>query len=780
MAIEKLTPDDFEFFTLVTNPERTFTSSSTGVTGVVNVFPRRSTIEKEVQPLSLFSESFYRDNNLDDIRRLAVNSTSSNINAQINGYLNAVNNQQASVRKQQTQEVIRFKPSFRFSSNTLKKNIVLKTLMPYYRSVYPRAQFNYSNYHCLNFFTSSQVPTDSAILYPNSASITSFVSQSAYEISGAFSFDFWVKPKYTQDIATNEYKAGAILHLTNSYALSLHTGSHRDINGFPSGYRLALALSSSANTPPSQLNPTVSDPYVFWTADNAIDRNSWSHITFRWGGTNYNFGSGSVVVNGGISSRFTLTESLLVGRRDPGAGDPSVLVVGNYYEGENEGVDALDRFFAADTAEREGLLELNGVSSVFAPTTSSFTHPLNAEIHDIKLYNKYLTLNEIGEISASGPQNLNNLKFYLPPFFTYESPFRKFVGNFGGILVTPFFERNGSTNTPFAARMAFGAGGHYINLENYVRDFATGLFPRLWNLTGSAHEPASSTVLSANDFLYGTGSIRRRLYTILPCDNGKFLPNFNLLNKLSGSRFKDELGATELGIINLNNLITGNLTSDGIVTSGTLLDDLLGPQPDQNIGAEPANSLAVLHRTKDRSSNQIVFFDVSNLYYGNRIKPGTLTLSNTALSYSGGKIGMTIKDDGQGNLYRADVTGSHATWSSIGNVFYDEGVALIKHPQLFFFGENSYQVNFKGEQGIHVTTINAFARAMHETTSSNPSFRPFTPSEDLANITDDKAVWINEVLIHDDNLNVIARSRLAQPILKRSSDKFLFKIKLDY
>jgi len=405
------------------------------------------------------------------------------------------------------------------------------------------------------------------------------------------------------------------------------------------------------------------------------------------------------------------------------------------------------------------------------------------------LYDKYLTTTEIDQLSGSGPTNLNNLKLYIPPFFTAESPFRQYLGNTGGIMATPFFAIDGTTSTPFAKEMAYGAGGHYPNLENYVRDFATGTFPRLWQLSGSTWEPPSTTMLSANDFLYGTGSIRRRLYTVLPCDNGRFLPNFDLLSTLSGSRFKNDLGNTELGIVSLNDIVDFTLAqaSSTIKSSGSILDEVLGVQPyesgssanSSSLVALPGDSLAVLHRTKDTSSNQVVFFDVSNLFYGNRIKPGSLVIADTALSYSGDAFGMTIRDDGNGNLYRADSSGSWATWASVGNVFYDEGLVVLKHPHLYFFGENNFQVSLEGEQNIHVLTINAFARSMKEVTSSNPSYQPFVIN-DLANETDEKGVWITSINVHDENLNIIARTNLAQPILKKSGDKFLFKIKLDF
>lgn len=788
MAIEKITPDHIEFFTLVTNPERTFTSSSAGVIGNVNVFARRSKIEKEVQPLSLFSASLYFDTNLDDLRILALNKTQTNVLGDIEAYMSGVSEQQTTIRKQQQVEIIRFTPTFGFTSNTIRKNLVRTHLMPYYRTTYPRAHWNYGNYHCLNFFTSSTVPTDSALLFPNTRSLSTAGTGSSYQISGAFSFDFYLRPKYTTMAEGHDYKAGCLLHLTGAYALSLHSGSGKDINGRPSHYRLALALSSAANTPPSQLIAT--DDYVFFSDDNALTKNEWQHITVRWGGTGYNNGSGSFIVDGLNKGDFTITASMGLGFYDVSRSlNPSVLVVGNYYSGSNTGDDALDRFFALDTGTREGLTVINSTAGVDAPTTFDFTHPLNAEVHDIKLYDKYLTTTEINQLSGSGPTNLNNLKFYLPPFFTVESPFRQFHGNVGGVLVTPFFSIDGTTATPFAKEMAYGAGGHYPNLENYVRDFATGNFPRLWQLSGSTFEPPSTTILSANDFLYATGSVRRRLYTVLPCDNGRFLPNFDLLSTLSGSRFKNDLGNTELGVVSLNDIVDFGLAraSSTIKSSGSILDDVLGPQPyesgstanSSSLVALPSDSLAILHRTKDTSSNQVVFFDVSNLFYGNRIKPGTLKIADTALSYSGDSLGITIRDDGLGNLYRADASGSWATWSSVGNVFYDEGIIVLKHPHLFFFGESNFQVSMQGEQNIHVLTINAFARAMKEVTSSNPSFQPFVIN-DLAHEIDKKAVWITGINIHDDNLNVIARTNLAQPLLKKSGDKFLFKIKIDF
>lgn len=781
MSLYKLTPDDFEFFTLETNPKRTYSSSSLdGITGSVNLFARRTSVEKDVFASIDFTDTgvpVFKDESLESVRQLAVDSTSSNISGPVASYLSYVQNTDTSLRKQQKLEIYRFNPPFRFNSNFLRKSFIRTTLMPSVRTVFPRASWNVTNYNTLNFFTASNVPQDSVLLYPNPVKENSIDSN--YMISGSFSFDFWIKPKYSSLEEGLDYKAGSILHLSNSYCVSLHSGSSKDVLGIPDKFRIGIQLGSDTNTSPSSLSQeaTVGD-LTFFSSNNSLPKNEWSHVTITWAGADKNNGSGSFYVNSVKDTTFCVTQSLFLGHYT-GSRDPSVLCVGNYYEGTNDNINSMDRFFAADPALREGLVELSGVGSVDYPVTSSFTHPLNAEIHDIKLYDKYLTTANVEALQSSGPSSLDNIKFFLPPFFTEESPYRQNVGTFGGEPVTPFFEKNAATTTPFAAQMAFSCGGHYINLENYTRDLATGNYPRLWSLTGSVWSPPSTTILSANDFLYATGSNIRRLYQVLPCDNGKFTPNFGLMSNLSQSMFVNDMGNHEPGVVTLNNIVSDDFDSRSIIISGSILDDVVGASPD-DVSTLPGNSLAILHRTRDSSSNQVVIFDISNMFYGMAIKPKTLTLRDTSPKFA--NFPITLKDDGRGNLFRADCLASgsstYPSWASVGNVFYDEGLVVIKSPQLYFFGEEQFNLEFKGEQNIHVYTVNAFAKAMTQTSSSNPSYMPLI--DDLANEPDTKSVYITDINVHDENLNVISRTRLAQPVLKRSGDKILFKVKLDY
>jgi len=196
-------------------------------------------------------------------------------------------------------------------------------------------------------------------------------------------------------------------------------------------------------------------------------------------------------------------------------------------------------------------------------------------------------------------------------------------------------------------------------------------------------------------------------------------------------------------------------------------------------GLQDNAPLAIYQRTQDSSSNQVTFFDISNLYYGLNILPGSFMIKDAALTGSGGAVGITIKDNGNGTLYRADSITPHCKWNSIGTIFYNEGIIAIKSPHLYFFGKEGFEVSFKGEQNIHVLRFDITAPMNHLNSSSNPSFIS-TPSSLRPNEPDSNFVYITGINFHDDNLNVIMKTQLAQPIMKRHSDKIAFKVKYDW
>ena len=788
MSIEKIYPEDIDVVTLETNPKKIFNSSSSGITGSSYVFPRRSLREKEVHPLTFYSSSYVFDVDITDSLKQAKSASiaSNNNQSHILSYLTQVNSQSISLKKQQTVDIIRFTPGFGLTKNMTIKSTIIDNLLPYYRSQFPLMHNSYTNYNCLNFFTASNVPSGSALLYPiDDVLVTNnVVISGAYILTGAFSFDFWINPKYTTTSENLEFHAGTIFHLSSCYAVSLITGSSKDPNGLPNGYRVLLQLSSAAEISPSKINVNSLPEFAFLSADNSLRRNNWHHVTIRWGGGNYDYGSGSFVIDTTRSLGFSIPSASLSNRILNGSDGPVVLTIGNFYEGSNTGASSQARFFTTDVSTREGLTELVAVSGVELPTAYKLNHPLNAEVHELKIYNKFLTDSEIKSLNTNGPSTLDNIIFYLPPFFTTESPTRQPLGGKGGVFKTPFQTYTGTTKKPFSAEMAFEVGGHYINLENHTRELINGVYPRCLELSMSVQTTPQTVPVTANQILYSTGSVIKRNLTILPCDNGKFIPNFSFLNSLSTENFKNDLGNVDLSLITLNEVISTASIFYGLISerTGSIVDSITGPNPSNSstFVYSASNVPGLLQRTRDNTSNQIVFFDCSNLFYGNYIKPKTLRIFDSGLSSSNNRISITLRDDGMGNVYRADSETKHSTWNSVGNILYNEGIIYIKNPSLFFFGENQFKIEFSGSQNIHVMTIDCTARSLHEVSSSNKTYSEIYSSSNNANVSDKRYVFITDVLLHDDNLNVIARTSLAQPIMKAPTEKFVFRKKIDF
>lgn len=835
MSIFKVNKGDYESFTIVTNPLRHYTSSSTqGSTGSVHVFARRSDREKESAPLASFVEATHNDADLESMLRHMqhlgryarvtgssapfILTASARFPNMCSEYLDKVNEQGVSARKQKKIEIIRFTPTSTFTSNTIRKMVTKDILHAYYRVSYPSAHWAYSNYNCLSFFTSSMVPTSSVLLYPNidGGLVHDGYVSGTYTPSGSFSFDFYINPRYRPDQVDGHFKAGTLLHLSSTFALSLVTGSAKNENGLPLGFRMQLQLSHSADIAPSlAIQGSHPSDMVFLSDDNALAWNRWQHVVVRWGTNLMNEGTGSFNIDGVDRGYFVVPSGTIAPRSFPAGGlsSPDVLCVGNFWEGTNRATASIGTFFAADPAEREGLQVMYSDIGIDEPglygnRRYAFNHPLNADIHDLSIKRYYMTDVDLEASASVGPLSIDSdwVSFYLPPFFVEESPFRKFVGTHGGILQTPFEEVDGSTDDPFNAALSFGVAGHYINIENFLRDFASNVYPRAHHMSGVAINNTSE-LRSANDFLYEQPFVRRRNLLLMPCDDGLFVPSYELLASESRrSNAVDDLGIEELSFINLDNMIltTSLLFGSDFDGDTTFVDEAIGFTPEQpgNVpgpasigfsrmiddsvasgtfdpGLANGAPLTVFQRTHDPSSNQITFFDISNMYYGKRILPKSFVLSDSGLSGSGGATSITLRDDGYGTIYRADSLTSASTWNSVGTIFYDEGIVVIKSPHLYFFGKEGFEVSFRGEQNVHVLHFDVVAGSNQLNSSSNPNFMKVAPSP-FRNDPEKEFVYITGINFHDDNLNVIMKTQLAQPIMKRHGDRILFKVRHDF
>ena len=283
-------------------------------------------------------------------------------------------------------------------------------------------------------------------------------------------------------------------------------------------------------------------------------------------------------------------------------------------------------------------------------------------------------------------------------------------------------------------------------------------------------------------FPFPTGSLIKRNMTIMPCDNGLFKPHYDILENsyMSGSDlFKKPNGVSDYSIISLERLIpTASLYPGLIFEGGSIFEDICGTAPD-NPGVAPGSVLTIAQRTKDVSSNEICVFDISNLYYGNKIHPGSFEIVDENLTGSQGNIKITLKDNGRGSIYRADALTKHAEWNSVGNILYEEGIVVIKSPHLFYFAKDKTDMKFKGEQNIHTMIVNIPANEWNFTSSSNATYEAITPTTGT-NDSHLNSVYITGVNIHDDNFNIIAKANFAQPIVKTQEDEFIIRLKQDF
>lgn len=753
MSIIKLGPDNFERFTVIARPRRYFSSSSSGVTGSVPVFPRLSTIEKEVVSASFGITAFSEETTLSKYSDLFQTGTFSN--SSVEGALAAYTSSfTTNANRSKKMEVTRFVPPFLFDTGSLKKTAIRQNLFRYHKPKNPYADWSFTNYQCLNFFSSSTTLTSSALVYKNS----NFYAGSS--ISGQFSFDFYINPRYKPSVG-EEFKAGTIVQVSGTHALSLITGSHRDEDGRADKFKLQFQIGSVAS---NQKPSIASGPNVFTSDDNVLSHNCWHHVVVRWSSSNLS-GYGSFVVDGVEVGQFSTA--------DLGVMLPNhSIVIGNYFEGLSSNLQTLSTNLLND-----------------APNT--FSHLLRSEIHEIKLWNKYLSDSEISyyQSNSVGATIPESLSLYVPVLFTSQSyqgsPPTVFHRIFENQSSKPSVNRDYVTqragSSPYNSLLHFNTNEIEINVENYVRDFVSGFYPRLYNLTGST-----------GTSLYDQPKFRKRNLTILPCDNGKIQLDYGIL--ISGSleqrppsvgsphsRFVNDFGTLDLSLVSLK---------DVIPSASLLFYDYDAPGFEDALGifsyaSDPYTSTAGPYvpsgylSTRDNSSDAVVFFDSSNLFYGSRIHPGSLTLIDPSFTGSDGEISITLKDNGFGGLYRADALTPHATWAGVGTVLYDEGIAVVKSPMLAHFGTSSYTMEMRGERPVHVMQIAVPCPAGQVNSSSNPTFQPLTAS-DVPSETSVGPVIITGINFHDDNLNVVARSQLAQPIVKRSEDRFLFRTKIDW
>lgn len=801
MSVFELQPFDTEVLSLATNHDTFFASSSSGVTGSITYSARNFNALKELPALS---PAFVSDNifqSEQDLRAAIADPTVTNVLPYLEDYLRHVNSQQSA---EITKEVERLKPAYVDEDPPVNvmgmKAILSSTLMPHYRAQYGGYDYSYYNYYSANFVSSSQSIKYSGIVYPNDGALTP---------SSAFSLDFYIKVgKSPYDVT----RAGTILHLSSCYALSVVSGTHIDSNGRLDSYALLLQLSHSADIAPSAVAPGFFPQDLVFKFDNALKKDAWHHVVIRWDPLIDN-GSGSLRIDGADAGSFYVPSASIA---STAATTPDALVFGNYYDGINDGVDGLRTFFSADASTAYGVVQLDPATGVFEPTRYDFDHPGFFEVHDLSIKNYYVD-DDFTDVRST-PTSLSGCVLYVPPYFYDVTPARSPVSvggtTYGGIVYSPTTAGPGRSSTPHSLTLSDACGALYVNLENHFKDMVTGKLPRFVGMTISSDtayqddEPADEIRIYLD---VQEPQLAVRNYSLLPCDDGTFMPRqafFSCVDRVplylvsgSVSQVTVSPGTSQEAVV-----VAGTTKADPPPDfTNITLDRLQIQKIDEALGFSPKKYLrppgptfngwlssmdlndpyydrtqptAMYWKYLQNSSNEFVIFNVSNLFYGNSIEPGTVELVGSVFgdpTYPS----LVLRDDSRGGLYRSNCGTRAFSQGDIGNVFYPEGVIVVKHPVLSNFGMWSFNASFRGSRNVHVFKIEAMAPRGMVNSSSNPSYIQLAPTSNNID-ADEKFVYISGVNFHDEDFNVVARTKLAQPIVKRRSSRIMIKSKIDF
>lgn len=196
------------------------------------------------------------------------------------------------------------------------------------------------------------------------------------------------------------------------------------------------------------------------------------------------------------------------------------------------------------------------------------------------------------------------------------------------------------------------------------------------------------------------------------------------------------------------------------------------------------NSLKTYKMLGDRA----VVISVPQERFGDGIKPGTVQVEQVSDAF-------TLYDDGYGNLYDNTYSASFAANKplyTVGNVFYDHGNMVITAtasaaaptPDYQNFSTGSYIVKFKAIQKIYEMEAYCTAKAGEFNTPMNPSARvsrSLMLAEPLGFVTSsDFSSFVTTIGLYDDNLNLLAVGKTAQPIRNETDLALTFVVRLDW
>lgn len=626
-------------------------------------------------------------------------------------------------------------------------------------------------------------------------------------------FDFCVKP------CKEQTSVGTILQLTNNYAIVLIPATNSLRDGVYHNYKIGFyAQNAAVDGGTVNLSDVTSNGNSFtgkYITPALLELNKWSNIVIRWS-QKFNNGLLGVYIDGKLISSATEDGVYATGRTglintkssptsseyNPG----NTLMVGGWQPSGSS--DALWRVYA----RRQELEDTTITNASYAAGLSvKPKYQLLSELAELRVWNKTQTEKEILQNMNNSLTSADGLRFYMSLSFdprddTPQWNRPAYIPSTRNASTKSKWKRsfayaniNKSTlsynKVPFCTNSAYVAGMPFINVHSHLRDYAQGSYPVITGMPTLINPSTTSTYPITNNKRWSTYKLeyiesswqqfdwlKNINSMILPSDNLEFkyrpelhggnhhrvLDNFTI--RLDGSEIgsttsqyeishflDDEVFAIQDTINNLDPVVAGEFTG--------------ATDPSRNTEALIAKGLLYDH---DFLTPLSIIIDIPTIYYGSQINPESIVISSQI--NAAGKIIEII--DKEGTLYRKTPAGKIGT--KVGHVDYYNGVVCIFSHLLTNIGlYNGFEIKFKGQKNLHVLQVDVPCSSGVANISQNPNFQTLKASAN-ANETDSNVTYISNIYLHDENLNIIGKVNLAQPIQKREEDSFLFRIKMDF
>ena len=688
-------------------------------------------------------------------------------------------------------------------------------------------EFGFTNYNCLGFVSGGNESQNQALMYKNSASTGDFP---------AFGVSFFIKPPSN---TTQEFRPATVFHIDNLITVSLVSGSTQDRFGNTNSFKIVSQLSSSnenrvdafkydrgstAYNHNNSVYPNFQQEVIF-TPDNELKKNSWYHVAITVSHVNglreakeqklYIDGN---PITGSMTGSSRDVEFYNTSFKNSSGVTNSEIIIGNKI---NKAIQYSEFFI-----EKYSLNEKYTRTVTTQPTTN-FESPFFGEVHEITFATSQLSSFPIESFLESRYQTLNSsslnsdlsVDFYLPVLFgavenqLFRTSPRVLDSGAGTTDESITLLSAPHENWVLSNDLRFPEVNITSFLSSYCFDNKSRTYPRCIGMESIDNVSSDNRFahLTSNPNSHEAVSELSTFFTrnnlIRSCDNANFVHEYNvyesILDSLGGNNslknqrkqfLSSSLGNKDMSHVLMKNYVdysnivgspsflSNFLTLNSVTSqlSNRLEETTINPIFDKNLLSKRSQDAwypLLFSETLFRHSNLVSIIDIPQMFYDKRIHPGTFEIIENNLSGSNGMLTYNIKDNGLGALYRNDSAAPEPK-NKCGIIFYELGIVVLTHPSLAMIGKENFTINFKGEKDLNVLNINTHVEKYEFNKSSNPSYNSIGKIGSESN--QNEITMITGIEYLDENLNVVMRSNLSQPVSKREFDEILFRSRIDF